>query len=31
LSFEAEVELRVVMTPDDLKKAGLEELGKKWA
>jgi hypothetical protein len=24
-------EFRVVMTPDDLKKAGLDEIGKKWA
>ena len=30
LTFQAEVELRVVMTPDDLKRAGLEEIGKKW-
>ena len=30
LTFEADVEARIVMTPDDLKKAGLEELGKKW-
>ena len=31
LTFNASVELRVVMTPEDLKKAGLEELGRKWA
>ncbi len=31
LSFEADVELRTVMTPDDLKRAGLDELGKKWS
>jgi hypothetical protein len=30
LTFEADVEFRVVMTPDDLGKGGLEELGKKW-
>ena len=30
LTFGAEVEFRVVMLPDDLKKAGLDELGKKW-
>ena len=30
LTFGADVELRIVMTPDDLKKAGLDELGKKW-
>ena len=31
LTFQADVEFRVVMTPDDLKRAGLEELGKKWS
>jgi hypothetical protein len=31
LTFEADVEFRTVMTPDDLKRAGLDELGKKWA
>jgi len=31
LSFDAEVEFRIAMTPEDLKNAGLEELGKKWA
>ena len=30
LTFNATVEFRVVMTPDDLQKAGLEEVGKKW-
>ena len=30
LTFNASVEFRVVMTPDDLKKASLEEVGKKW-
>jgi hypothetical protein len=30
LNFNADVELRVVMSPDDLKHGGLEELGKKW-
>jgi hypothetical protein len=30
LTFQADVEFRVAMTPDDLKRAGLEELGKKW-
>jgi hypothetical protein len=28
---DASVEFRVVMTPDDLQKAGLDEVGKKWA
>ena len=30
LNFNADCEFRIVMSPDDLKKAGLEELGKKW-
>jgi hypothetical protein len=31
LSFNACVKFRIVMNPEDLKKAGLDELGKKWA
>jgi hypothetical protein len=31
LTFEADVEFRIAMTPDDLKRAGLDALGKKWA
>jgi hypothetical protein len=31
LTFKAEVAFHVVMTPEDLHKAGLEELGKKWS
>ncbi len=31
LLFDAEVEFKVVMTPEDLAKAGLDTLGKKWA
>ena len=31
LTFDAEVEFHPTMTPDDLKRAGLEALGKKWA
>ncbi|HET7841895.1 MAG TPA: panthothenate synthetase [Terriglobia bacterium] len=31
LTFNADCEFRVVMTPEELAKAGLEELGKKWA
>jgi len=31
LAFNADVEFRVVMTPEDLQKSGLEELGKKWS
>ena len=30
LTFNAGVEFRVVMTPADLQKAGLDDLGKKW-
>ena len=31
LTFSADVEFHAVMTPDDLAKAGLDALGKKWA
>ena len=31
LVFEADVEFRIAMTPDDLMKAGLDELGRKWS
>ncbi len=30
LIFEADIEMRPVMSPDDLKRAGLDELGKNW-
>jgi hypothetical protein len=30
LAFDAEVRFRIVMTPQDLQRAGLGELGKKW-
>jgi hypothetical protein len=30
LNFDAECRLRVVMSPEDLAKAGLDALGKKW-
>jgi hypothetical protein len=30
LTFNAQVEFRVVMSPADLQKAGLDDLGKKW-
>jgi hypothetical protein len=30
LGFNAQVEFSVVMTPEDLGRAGLEALGKKW-
>ena len=31
LTFNAKVKFKVVMTPEDLQKAGLEELGKKYS
>jgi hypothetical protein len=31
LAFNADVEFRIVMTPEDLSKSGLEGVGKKWA
>lgn len=31
LLFNADVEFRIVMSPEDLGRAGLDELGKKWA
>jgi hypothetical protein len=31
LTFDASVELRIVMAPDDLEKAGLDEIGRKWS
>ena len=31
LSFNAQVELHIVMSPEDLGRAGLESIGKKWA
>ena len=31
LAFNADVEFHIVLTPEDLQKAGLEELGKKWS
>jgi hypothetical protein len=30
LNFQADCQLRIVMTPEDLGRSGLEELGKKW-
>ena len=30
LTFNAAVEFRIAMTPEDLGKAGLDEIGKKW-
>jgi hypothetical protein len=31
LTFNADCEFHGVMTPEDLAKAGLDELGKKWS
>ena len=31
LKFNADCRFRIVMSPDDLGKAGLGELGKRWA
>jgi len=31
LGFNADVEFHIAMTPDDLKSARLDKLGKKWA
>jgi hypothetical protein len=30
LAFDADVKFRILMTPQDLQRSGLEELGKKW-
>jgi hypothetical protein len=30
LNFNADCKFRIVMSPEDLQQAGLEELGKKW-
>jgi len=30
LNFNADVEFRIAMSPQDLGKSGLEDLGKKW-
>ncbi len=31
LSFNADVEFHIAMTPEDLARAGLDALGKKWS
>ena len=31
LTFNADVEFHVAMTPEDLARAGLDALGKQWA
>jgi len=30
LSFNADVQFHIAMTPEELGRAGLEDLGKKW-
>jgi hypothetical protein len=30
LHFDADVKFRIVMSPEDLKKSGIDEIGKKW-
>jgi hypothetical protein len=30
LNFNADCQFRIVMSPEDLQQAGLEDLGKKW-
>ena len=31
LNFQADCKFRILMSPEDLQKAGLEAIGKKWA
>jgi hypothetical protein len=31
LTFNADVEIRIAMTPDDLKHSGIDGMGKHWA
>jgi hypothetical protein len=31
LSFNADVQFHIAMTPEELGRAGLEDLGKKWS
>jgi hypothetical protein len=31
LTFEADIEFRTAMTPEDLGRSGLDEIGKKWS
>lgn len=31
LSFNASVRIQIAMTPEDIRKAGLEDLGRKWS
>jgi hypothetical protein len=31
LTFQADVQFHVVMTPDDLKRSGIDGMGKQWS
>ena len=31
VTFDADVQVHIVMSPEELGRAGLEELGKKWS
>ena len=31
LNFNADIEFRIAMSPQDLRNAGLDELGRKWS
>jgi hypothetical protein len=31
LTFQADVEFRIAMTPDDLKRSGIDGMGQKWS
>ncbi len=31
LTFEADVEIRIAMTPEDLKASGIDTMGKQWS
>lgn len=31
LTFNADVEFRIAMTPDDLKRSGIDGMGKQWS
>ena len=30
LTFQADVEFRIAMTPDDLKRSGIDGMGREW-
>ena len=31
LTFEADVQIHPCMTPEDLKRSGIDEMGRKWS